>query len=107
MSMHRNSISTSSRNKSQCHTRHPLIDSMYCVTVNVYVFDIVDLDFMLRFLHVVVPGSELAMRVSTDTSFKSLEGAVCESTLKAVTDMNFTHMTEIQAKTIPPLLEGR
>jgi len=47
------------------------------------------------------------MRVSADTSFKSLEDAVCESTLKAVADMGFTHMTEIQTKTIPPLLEGR
>jgi len=56
---------------------------------------------------VVVPGSDVAMRVSSDTSFKSLEGAVCESTLKAVADMGFTHMTEIQSRTIPPLLEGR
>lgn len=54
-----------------------------------------------------VPGSAVAMRVSADTSFKSLEGAVSESTMKAVADMNFSHMTEIQAKTIPPLLEGR
>jgi len=54
-----------------------------------------------------VPGSEVAMRVSADTSFKSLEGAICESTMKGVSDMGFTHMTEIQAKTIPPLLEGR
>ena len=56
---------------------------------------------------VVLPGSEVAMRVASDTSFKSLEDAVCESTLKAVADMGFTHMTEIQARTIPPLLEGR
>jgi len=55
----------------------------------------------------IVPGSEVAMRVSADTSFKSLEDAVCESTLKGVSDMGFTHMTEIQARTIPPLLEGR
>jgi len=47
------------------------------------------------------------MRVSADTSFKSLEGAVCETTLKGLAEMGFTHMTEIQAKTIPPLLEGR
>lgn len=54
-----------------------------------------------------MPGSAVAMRVLADTSFKSLEGAVSESTMKAVADMNFSHMTEIQAKTIPPLLEGR
>jgi len=58
-------------------------------------------------LCVTVPGSDVAMRALADTSFKSLEGAVCESTLNGVTDMGFTHMTEIQAKTIPPLLEGR
>jgi len=62
----------------------------------------------LRIVAVVaVPGSEVAMCVSSDTSFASLETAVCELTLKAVADMGFTHMTEIQAKTIPPLLEGR
>lgn len=54
-----------------------------------------------------LPGSEVAMRVLADTSFKSLEGAVSEATLKGVADMGFSHMTEIQAKTIPPLLEGR
>lgn len=30
-----------------------------------------------------------------------------EETKKAVRDMGFTQMTEVQAKTIPPLLEGR
>ena len=56
-----------------------------------------------------VPGTsvELAQTITTDTSFKSLEGKVCEQTLKGIADMEFTHMTEIQSKAIPHLLEGR
>ncbi|KAJ8350580.1 hypothetical protein SKAU_G00257100 [Synaphobranchus kaupii] len=42
-----------------------------------------------------------------DTSFASLDGAVSENTLKAVKAMGFEHMTEIQHKSIRPLLEGR
>ena len=54
-----------------------------------------------------LPGSTLGLNVTNDTSFKVLEGTVCENTLKAIQDMGFTSMTEIQAKSIPPLLEGR
>lgn len=32
---------------------------------------------------------------------------MCEATLMGIKDMGFTTMTEIQAKAIPPLLEGR
>ncbi|NWI94969.1 DDX18 helicase, partial [Pitta sordida] len=42
-----------------------------------------------------------------DNSFASLAGAVSENTLKGINDMGFTHMTEIQHKSIKPLLEGR
>ncbi|XP_044072608.1 ATP-dependent RNA helicase DDX18 [Siniperca chuatsi] len=42
-----------------------------------------------------------------DTSFASLAGLVSENTLKAVKEMSFEHMTEIQHKSIRPLLEGR
>ncbi|XP_070770705.1 ATP-dependent RNA helicase DDX18 [Enoplosus armatus] len=42
-----------------------------------------------------------------DTSFASLAGMVSDSTLKAVKEMGFEHMTEIQHKSIRPLLEGR
>ncbi|XP_042351028.1 ATP-dependent RNA helicase DDX18 [Plectropomus leopardus] len=42
-----------------------------------------------------------------DTSFASLAGLVSESTLKGVKEMGFEHMTEIQHKSIRPLLEGR
>jgi ATP-dependent RNA helicase DDX18/HAS1 len=40
-----------------------------------------------------------------DYSFDSLD--ISEQTKKAITDMGFTHMTEIQARTIPPLMAGR
>uniref|UniRef100_A0A1A7X126 ATP-dependent RNA helicase n=2 Tax=Iconisemion striatum TaxID=60296 RepID=A0A1A7X126_9TELE len=42
-----------------------------------------------------------------DTSFSSLADLVSENTLKGVKEMGFDHMTEIQHKTIRPLLEGR
>ncbi|XP_066488940.1 ATP-dependent RNA helicase DDX18 isoform X1 [Tiliqua scincoides] len=42
-----------------------------------------------------------------DTSFTSLSDLVSENTLKGIGDMGFTHMTEIQHKSIKPLLEGR
>ncbi|XP_054643103.1 ATP-dependent RNA helicase DDX18 [Dunckerocampus dactyliophorus] len=42
-----------------------------------------------------------------DTSFASLDGLVSENTLKGVKEMGFEHMTEIQHKSIRPLLEGR
>ncbi|CAN9498026.1 unnamed protein product [Ophioblennius macclurei] len=42
-----------------------------------------------------------------DTSFASLSELVSESTLKGVKEMGFEHMTEIQHKSIRPLLEGR
>ncbi|CAH2304920.1 ATP-dependent RNA helicase DDX18 [Pelobates cultripes] len=42
-----------------------------------------------------------------DTTFSSLADSVNENTLRAISEMGFTHMTEIQHKTIRPLLEGR
>nr|XP_019530721.3 LOW QUALITY PROTEIN: probable ATP-dependent RNA helicase pitchoune [Aedes albopictus] len=39
--------------------------------------------------------------------FETLRGKVSDNTLKAISEMGFTKMTEIQAKAIPPLLEGR
>lgn len=42
-----------------------------------------------------------------DPSFASLKDRVCENTLKAIAEMGFVDMTEIQKRTIPPLLEGR
>ncbi|XP_014671945.1 PREDICTED: ATP-dependent RNA helicase HAS1-like [Priapulus caudatus] len=45
--------------------------------------------------------------IMTDSSFESLRGSVCDDTLRAIADMGFTHMTEIQAKSIPHLVRGR
>uniref|UniRef100_A0A3B5MLZ2 ATP-dependent RNA helicase n=1 Tax=Xiphophorus couchianus TaxID=32473 RepID=A0A3B5MLZ2_9TELE len=42
-----------------------------------------------------------------DTSFASLTGLVGDHILRAIKEMGFDHMTEIQHKTIRPLLEGR
>ena len=55
-----------------------------------------------------MPGTSVgAETILTDTSFESLKEKVCELTLKGINDMGFTHMTEIQFKAIPHLLEGR
>lgn len=51
--------------------------------------------------------STLCLGAFEDTAFSSLADLVNENTLKAITDMGFIHMTEIQHKTIRPLLEGR
>lgn len=47
------------------------------------------------------------LEIGEDRNFSALEGTVSDETLKAIGDMGFTTMTEIQAKSIPPLLEGR
>uniref|UniRef100_A0A8D0EFS3 ATP-dependent RNA helicase n=1 Tax=Strix occidentalis caurina TaxID=311401 RepID=A0A8D0EFS3_STROC len=51
--------------------------------------------------------SPLTSGAFEDNSFTSLAGLVSENTLKGINDMGFTHMTEIQHKSIKPLLEGR
>jgi ATP-dependent RNA helicase DDX18/HAS1 len=40
-------------------------------------------------------------------SFEDLKDKISEFTLKAIKDMEFNQMTEIQSKTIPHLLEGK
>ena len=43
-----------------------------------------------------------------DTSFASLSDVVCDKTLRAVAEsLGFTHMTEVQQRSIRPLLDGR
>nr|KAF7429798.1 hypothetical protein H0235_006196 [Vespula pensylvanica] len=54
-----------------------------------------------------LPGSSVGLEITKDNSFETLNERVCENTLKGIKDMGFTHMTEIQARSIPPLLEGR
>nr|AAC27683.1 helicase pitchoune [Drosophila melanogaster] len=49
----------------------------------------------------------LDYRDSDDRSFASLKGAVSEATLRAIKEMGFTEMTEIQSKSLTPLLKGR
>lgn len=53
-----------------------------------------------------LPGSDAALEILSSLSFESLKDKVCESTLKGIADMGFTTMTQIQARSIPPLLEG-
>lgn len=59
------------------------------------------------YFYISVPGSSLCLGILSDQKFSTLEGKVCEPTLMGIKDMGFTTMTEIQAKAIPPLLEGR
>ncbi|RXG52360.1 putative ATP-dependent RNA helicase pitchoune [Armadillidium vulgare] len=54
----------------------------------------------------VVTKDTLGFEAETARSFSSLKGSISESTLKAIEDMNFETMTDIQAKSIPKLLEG-
>merc|ERR1719508_548605 len=54
-----------------------------------------------------LPGSSLGVGILSDKSFSSLAPSVSEATLQGCEDMGFTNMTEIQAQTIPHLLEGR
>jgi len=68
-------------------------------TIDVHVEDSKD--------NVKLPGSSVGAAILSDKSFTSLSSAVSESTLKGIEDMGFTSMTEIQAQTIPHLLEGR
>ncbi|OXU30245.1 hypothetical protein TSAR_008815 [Trichomalopsis sarcophagae] len=54
-----------------------------------------------------LPGTSVGLELTKDRSFSTLKDKVCENTLKAIAEMGFTDMTEIQAMSIPPLLEGR
>lgn len=53
-----------------------------------------------------MPGASTALEILSNCTFDSLKGKVCENTLKAISDMGFTTLTEIQARSIPHLLEG-
>ncbi|KRZ13373.1 putative ATP-dependent RNA helicase pitchoune [Trichinella zimbabwensis] len=55
----------------------------------------------------IIAALMLSQSILSDKSFSSLAGIVSEQTLKAIGDMGFETMTEIQAQTIPSLLEGR
>ena len=51
-----------------------------------------------------ISGSFAAVDPPPKNEFAGLN--ICENSLKAIVDMGFTSMTEIQAKAIPPLLKG-
>jgi superfamily II DNA/RNA helicase len=53
------------------------------------------------------PGSGVRLSIMSDQSFDSLKGVVSDLTLDTIKKMGFSHMTEIQSKSIPSLLEGR
>lgn len=53
------------------------------------------------------PEQALQNRDPNERSFASLKGIVSEPTLKAIEEMGFTEMTDIQVKSLPPLLQGR
>ena len=49
------------------------------------------------FLSFAVPGTTVGMsNILSDKSFASLEAHVSEATMKGITEMGFTHMTDIQ-----------
>merc|ERR1711983_522231 len=54
-----------------------------------------------------LPGSSVSIGILSDRSFDSLSDSISENTMKGIKDMGFSMMTEIQAETIPHLLEGR
>ncbi|XP_011194542.2 probable ATP-dependent RNA helicase pitchoune [Zeugodacus cucurbitae] len=58
-------------------------------------------------VEVLNPEKALQNLDSNERAFASLKGVVSEPTLKAIEEMGFTDMTEIQAKSLPPLLQGR
>lgn len=57
--------------------------------------------------HIDSVSKVLVNRDIQDCAFSSLKDIVSEPTLKAIEEMGFTRMTEIQAKSLPPLLQGR
>ncbi|KAK9875059.1 hypothetical protein WA026_005859 [Henosepilachna vigintioctopunctata] len=47
------------------------------------------------------------LEILSSCTFDSLKDKVCEKSLKAINEMGFIKLTEIQARSIPSLLEGR
>lgn len=52
-------------------------------------------------------SSALGFDATVNRSFEGLRSVISAETMKAVDNMGFTEMTEIQSKAIPKLLEGR
>lgn len=51
--------------------------------------------------------SVLPDTILSENTFAEMKDKISEATMKAVTEMGFNRMTEIQAKTIPYLLDGK
>ncbi len=49
-----------------------------------------------QMIYFLVPGSSINVGILSDQTFASLEGSVSDLTLKAVEEMGFKKMTEIQ-----------
>jgi len=47
------------------------------------------------------------MGILSDKSFESMKGVLSKPTAQGIEDMGFTHMTDIQARSLPHLLEGK
>ena len=59
-------------------------------------------------LIVAVPGTSTGvMGILSDKSFASMSEALSKATMQGIADMGFTHMTDIQARSMPHLLEGK
>lgn len=54
-----------------------------------------------------IDPNQTASHILTDTTFASLKDKLSEKTLKAVSEMGYTRLTEIQEKTLLTLLEGK
>ncbi len=52
-------------------------------------------------------GVLCGVRLGEDRRFSSLADCVSDKTLKAISEMGFTEMMEIQHRSIRPLLEGK
>lgn len=58
--------------------------------------------------NVKLPGTSTGvMGILSDKSFASMSEALSKATMQGIADMGFTHMTDIQARSLPHLLEGK
>ena len=55
-----------------------------------------------------LPGTSTGVvGILSDKSFASMSDALSPATTQGISDMGFTHMTDIQARSLPHLLEGK
>lgn len=73
----------------------------------IYFLTFLSLSFVILFLDPIFLLAVLGEQLPPTQEFASLKGIVSEKTLDAIKEMEFTKMTEIQHRTIMPLLAGR